>query len=237
MIKLLFVEDDDNYAYAVQGGLELFDVYEVQRAANGRDALTLYNTFRPDVVVSDIEMPGMNGYDLARSIREKDREVIILLATGLISPRDLHKGYRLDIDEYVKKPYIAEELHDRIQAILRRMRKTGKSDLPTVTARKANSRPLGNYTFDADERTLSLDNKVTQKLTPLETQILSLLLENRNRLVLRADILQRFWAMEDSEFTSRSLDVFITKLRKYLSQDPSLKIVNERGKGLRLEMG
>lgn len=236
MIKLLFVEDDDNYAYAVQGGLELFDVYEVQRAANGRDALTLYNTFRPDVVVSDIEMPGMNGYDLARAIREKDREVIILLASGLISPRDLHKGYRLDIDEYVKKPYIAEELHLRIQAILKRVRKAATPE-SAAAKYKTNTQPLGGYTFDADRQTLSFDNKITQKLTPLETQILSLLLENRNRLVLRADILQRFWAMEDPEFTSRSLDVFITKLRKYLSQDPSLKIVNERGKGLRLEMG
>lgn len=236
MIKLLFVEDDDNYAYAVQGGLELFDVYEVRRAANGRDALTLYNTFRPDVVVSDIEMPGMNGYDLASAIRAKDEDVIILLATGLTTPKDARKGYQLDIDEYVKKPYIAEELHLRIQAILKRVRKAATPESAAAKC-KTNTQPLGSYTFDADKHTLSFDNQITQKLTPLETQILSLLLENRNRLVLRADILQRFWAMEDSEFTSRSLDVFITKLRKYLSQDPSLKIVNERGKGLRLEMG
>ena len=127
MIKLLFVEDDDNYAYAVQGGLELFEVYDIRRATNGKEALEIYDEFCPDVVVSDVEMPVMDGYDLARAIRSIDENVIILLASGLTSPKDLRKGYKLDIDEYVKKPYIADELHDRIQAIIKRAKKSIQS--------------------------------------------------------------------------------------------------------------
>lgn len=235
MIKLLFVEDDDAFAYAIQGGLELLEEYEICRATNGHEAMSLYDAFCPDVVVADIEMPGINGYDLTRAIRVKNKNVVLLLASGLTSPKDLCEGYKLDIDEYVKKPYIAQELHCRIQAILKRMRKTVIPE--EVPEEETGQIHIGRYVFDVEERTLSFDRKLTQKLTPLEADILSLLLGNRNRLVLRSDILQRFWGKDDSEFASRSLDVFICKLRKYLSHDSSIKIVNERGRGLRLVVG
>ncbi|MDO5664082.1 MAG: response regulator transcription factor [Bacteroidia bacterium] len=237
MIKLLFVEDDDTYAYAVQGGLELLESYDVRWAKNGKEALDMYGTFCPDVVVSDVEMPEMNGYDLARAIRAKDENVVILLATGLTSPKDLHKGYELDIDEYVKKPYIADELHLRIQAILKRTRKAAATPEYAAEKYKTNAQPVGEYTFDAEVHTLSIGNCITQKLTPLEAQLLAFLLENRDCLVPRADILQRLWATEKPEFSSRSLDVFVSKLRKYLSKDSSIKIVNKRGRGLRLVIG
>ncbi len=237
MIKILLVEDDDACAYAIQGGLELLDVYEVRLAENGKEALAVYETFRPDVVVSDIEMPEMNGLELARAIRERDSRVIILFASGLTSPKDLREGYKIDIDEYVKKPYIAEELHGRIQAILRRIRQTAASGLTSSIEEKPFGISVGRYMFDTEKQTLLLDNKVTQKLSLREAEILSLLFENRNRLVTRTEFLERFWKNQDPEFSSRSLDVFIAKLRKYLSEDTSIKIVNERGRGLRLEVG
>lgn len=236
MIKLLFVEDDDNYAYAIQGGLELFDVYDIRRAINGKEAFEIYNNFCPDVVVSDVEMPELDGYDLARAIRAKDENVIILLATGLTSPKDLRKGYKLDIDEYVKKPYIADELHDRIQAILKRLSKVNKSN---ASANKENENIVfvGGYVMDTLSQTLSFDDMMVQKLTPRETDILLFLHKNQNCLVARTDILQRFWKNDDPEFASRSLDVFISKLRKYLSHDTLIKIENIRGKGLKLVVG
>ncbi len=232
MIKLLLVEDDDACAYAMQGGLELLNVYEVRCAANGREALALYNSFHPDVVVSDVQMPEMDGFELARTIRKNDKKVIIILATGLTSPKDLREGYHTGIDEYVKKPFIAEELHYRIQAIVKRSHNNSE----TASKPEDNIRYLtiGRYIFDPENKTLALNSQVTQKLTSREAQLLLLLHENHNRLMHRKDILQQFWPGEDPVFSSRSLDVFISKLRKYLSEDQSVKIVNVRGKGLRL---
>lgn len=235
MIKVLFVEDDEACAYAIQGGLELLELYDVRWAANGKEALAMYDVFCPDVVVSDVEMPEMNGFELANAIRAKDQNVLILLASGLTSPKDLREGYKLEIDEYVKKPYIAEELHHRIQAILRRTRGTIRAvslseELPAHTL------SIGNYHFNLEKQTLSINDKEVQKLSSREAEILLLLHDNRNHLVNRSEFLQRFWANEDPEFASRSLDVFISKLRKYLSEDPYVKIVNERGRGLRLEV-
>lgn len=232
MIKLLLVEDDDACAYAMQGGLELLNVYEVRCAANGREALALYDSFHPDVVVSDVQMPEMNGLELARTIRENDKKVIILLATGLTSPKDLREGYYVGIDEYVKKPFIAEELHYRIQAIIKRSQNNSVTESePDDNIRYIS---IGRYIFDPENETLSLNNRVTQKLTSREAELLLLLYQNHNRLIHRTEILQVFWPGDDLVFSSRSLDVFISKLRKYLSEDQSVKIVNKRGKGLRL---
>ena len=232
MIKLLFVEDDEDCAYAVQGGLDMLDLYDVRCAANGREALKIFAEFHPDVVVSDVQMPEMDGFELVRKIREADSQVVILLATGLTSPKDLREGYHAGIDEYIKKPFIAEELHYHIQAILkrtkqnRRIESTPESNTLQIT--------MGRYVFDSVKETLSLNNRVTQKLTSREAQLLLLLYSKQNQLIPRSEILQQFWPEEDSVFSSRSLDVFISKLRKYLAEDQSLKIVNERGKGLRL---
>lgn len=240
MIKLLLVEDDEACAYAVQGGLELLDLYEVRWAANGKESLPLYEWFRPDVIVSDVQMPEMNGFALARAVREKDKKVIILLATGLTSPKDLREGYHAGIDEYVKKPYIAEELHYRIQSIMKRTQKESETVLQSDGENSGitgNNRHIhiGRYVFDPENETLSFNNRITQRLTSREAQLLLLFHENRNRLVPRPEILERFWPDNDPVFASRSLDVFISKLRKYLSEDKSVKIVNERAKGLKLE--
>lgn len=232
MIKLLLVEDDEACAYAIQGGLEMLEVYELRWAANGKEALDIYESFRPDVVVSDVQMPQMDGFELARIIRENNKQVIILLATGLTSPKDLRDGYNTGIDEYVKKPFIAEELHYRIQAIMNRSRLYTSADSQLVY-NKQHIR-IGRYVFDTENETLTLNGQVTQELTTRESQLLLLLHQNLNKVVSRQDILHRFWPEDDPVFASRSLDVFISKLRKYLSKEMSVKIVNQRGKGLRL---
>jgi DNA-binding response OmpR family regulator len=237
MIKLLFVEDDEMLAYVVKSGLELLEKeYDIRHASNGKEALEIYKTFAPDVVVSDIEMPVMNGFELARTIRQTDDNVVIILASGLVSPQHVLSGYEINIDEYVKKPYLADELHSRIQAILRRVRQNQTADLPTDNTPQ-NSVKIGKYIFDIENGVLIFNNKTKQKLTLREADILTLLCENQNRIVKRSDILERFWAEDDPEFSSRSLDVFITKLRKYLANDTNIEIVNERGRGLRLRVG
>lgn len=233
MIKLLLVEDDEACAYAVQGGLELLEVYEVRWAANGKEALNLYPSFRPDVVVSDVQMPEMDGFELARVIRGNDKRVIILLATGLTSPKDLRDGYNTGIDEYVKKPYIAEELHYRVQAIMKRSQKNNETELPPDG--NDHRITIGRYIFDPENKTLALNNQVAQNLTEREAQLLLLLHQNSHKVVSRQDILQQFWPEDDPVFASRSLDVFVSKLRKYLLNDKSVNIVNQRGKGLKLE--
>jgi DNA-binding response OmpR family regulator len=241
MIKLLFVEDSEALAYAVQGGLELIedDEYDIRHALNGKEAFEIFKSFAPDVVVSDIEMPVMNGIELARAIREIDDNVPIILATGLTSPQTVREGFSIEIDAYIKKPYIAQELHPQIKAILRRVQKNTvpNPQTDTVSQPAPNVVKIGKYTFDPERGILSLNNKTEQKLTSREADILFLLYENRHSSVKRGDILERFWKDDDPTFSSRSLDVFITKLRKYLGEDKSIKIVNERGKGLWLDLG
>lgn len=234
MIKLLFVEDDESCAYAVQGGLELFDIYDIRHASNGKEALEIYDEFCPDVVVSDVEMPVMNGFELAQCIRSKSRAVVLLLATGLVTPKDVDQGYKIGIDEYVKKPYIANELHQRIQAILRRTSSAMKASSEDSGNIKIQS--VGNYLFDIEAGTLIFEGKISQKLTPRESAILRLLLENKNQLMERSEILKQLWEKDDPAFASRSLDVFVSKLRSYLSKDNSAAIRAVRGKGLRLEL-
>jgi len=232
MIKLLFVEDDEDCAYAIQGGLEMLDLYEVRCAVNGREALKIYDNFRPDVVVSDVQMPEMNGFELAHKIRDINPQVIIVLATGLTSPKDLRDGYGAGIDEYIKKPFIAEELHYHIQAILKRIR--NNSDVESIPDNNTQLINIGRYVLNPENETLSLNNRITQKLTSREAQLLFLLYNKQNRLIPRSEILQLFWPKDDPVFSSRSLDVFISKLRKYLAEDKFIQIVNERGKGLKL---
>lgn len=232
MIKLLFVEDDESCAYAVQGGLEMFDIYDIRHASNGRHALEIYDEFCPDVVVSDVEMPIMDGLEFVRAIRAKDKQVVLLLASGHNMPKHVERGYKTGIDEYVKKPYIADELHLRIQAILRRVPLSAK--ISTEDDRDTKMQRIGSYFFDIESSTLIYEGKISQKLTPRETAILDLLVENTNKLIERSEILRQFWEDNDPIFASRSLDVFVTKLRNYLSEDADITIENVRNRGLKL---
>ncbi len=229
MIKLLLVEDDQTLCYIVQSGLqEIIGGYQVITAANGMEGLKVWEEYHPDIIISDIDMPIMTGFQMVERIREIDKDTPILFASALTSPKDVKEGYKIGVNNYVKKPFVPDELDAHIHAIIK-MTKGAKSQNETDHYK------LGHYTLDAGHATLRNDetNKI-KTLTVREAQILQLLSENKNEPVKREAILSRFWNTEDDYFASRSLDVFITKLRKQLEDEPHANIKTIRGVGLML---
>ena len=229
MIKLLIVEDDASLAYIEKTGLEdIIGGYEVTTASNGKEGLKVWEESHPDVIISDIDMPVMNGFEMVERIRETDGDVIIIFTSALTSPNDVKAGYRLGINNYVKKPFVPEELDAHIQALMK-MRNGNKSQKET-----SHYKP-GKYTLDAEHATLRNDESgLSQTITQREAQILQLLAENKNNVVRREAILSRFWNTEDDYFASRSLDVFVNKLRKLLADEPKITLKTVRGIGLQL---
>ena len=229
MIKLLLVEDDASLAYIEKTGWEdIIGGYEVTTAANGKEGLAVWQETRPDVIISDIDMPVMNGFEMVERIRETDGDVIIIFTSALTSPNDVKAGYRLGINNYVKKPFVPEELDAHIQALMK-MRGGAK------TQKETNHYKLGKFTLDAEHATLRNDDtNEAQTVTVREAQILQLLAENKNNVVRREAILSRFWNTEDDYFASRSLDVFVNKLRKLLAEEPKINLKTVRGVGLQL---
>ena len=219
MIKLLLVEDDPNLRYVVQCGLEdIIGGYDVQTAANGEEGLKAWATFKPDIIISDIDMPVMDGFEMVRRIRETDANIPILFASALTSPKDVRFGYQLGVNNYVKKPFIAEELDAHIHAVLKM---TQGVHMRTETG----FCQFGSYTLDTEHNTLRDDRT---------DNILHILAQNKNETVRREAILSRCWNTEDDYFASRSLDVFVSKLRKLFEADADIEIKTVRGVGLML---
>lgn len=228
MIRLLLVEDDANLSYIIQGGLEdMIGDYEVSIAHNGKEGLEAYRQSKPDIIVADIEMPVMDGYEMVRRIRETDREIPILFSSARVSPKDVVKGYELGVNNYVKKPFLPEELDAHIRALFRmKQGTTEKEATQTLT--------VGGYTLDPAQATLHHSSGSSQLLTPRETGILELLFRKPGEVVRREVILDKFWNTEEDYFASRSLDVFVTKLRKLISKDETVCIKTVKGIGLML---
>ena len=231
MIKLLLVEDDPNLRYMVQTGLEdIIGGYEVVTASNGAEGLEVWKATDPDIIISDIDMPMMDGFEMVEHIRKMDGDTPILFASALTSPRDGKQGYKLGANNYVKKPFVAEELDAHIQALLK-MKESGKM-------RNANKGyRLGRYLLDSEQACMKDEETGELKiLTHREADLLRLLAESKNETVRREVILSRFWNTEDDYFASRSLDVFVTKLRKLFDNEPHVELKTIRGVGLRLEV-
>ena len=229
MIKLLLVEDDTNLSYIVHSGLqEIIGGYEVITAFNGKEGLEAWREHHPDIIISDIDMPVMDGFEMVRLIRETDGDTPILFASALTSPKDVRKGYDIGVNNYVKKPFIPDELDAHLHAILKMKEGTKSRDESGICR-------FGKYVLDAKQAFL-LNNESGNKttLTVRESQLLQLLAQNKGEVVNRETILNRFWNTEDDYFASRSLDVFITKLRKLFANDPQIDIVTKRGIGLSL---
>jgi len=224
-IKLLFVEDDISFAFVVKGSLELTEIYEVETVFNGKDGFDAYYSFNPDVIVADIEMPVMNGMEMVAKIRKYDEAIPILFATGHTNAQNVLDGYKLNADNFIKKPFLPEELNAHIQAVLKRSRKLSNN---TATVY------LGDYVFNTDKQYIQYKN-IKQKLSARGTKILYKLYENTGNVVRRDELLEELWGMNDF-FTSRSLDVYINSLRKYLSLDSKINIETIRGKGLVLNI-
>lgn len=231
-IKLLFVEDDEALAFMVTGSLELTGRYEIHSALNGDDGLSLYREIHPDIIVADIEMPGISGFELVKQIREMDNSALIIIASARSAPKDWIEGFSVGADNFIRKPYLPEELDVQIMALLRRINRA-EHNKPAVSHKLS----FGHFRLDAQLRTLETsEGEVRCRLTERELQILKKLLERRGEVVMRNELLSLFWR-ENDFYSARSLDVFMSKIRKYLREDSSIEIQTIRGEGFRLIVG
>lgn len=230
MTRVLLVEDDKNLCFILKSSLEqMIGGYEVETAANGEEGLKRLAEGKFDVIVSDVEMPVMDGMTMVRHIRERHPHVAIIFITGLTTARDVINGYQSGADFYIKKPFLPEELDAHIQAVL----KVKQSAAATETTEKS-SYTLGKYTFFPSQNLL-LYGEERQSLTPKEAKVLEMLCREMGRIVSREEILTAIWQTADF-YSSRSLDVFITKLRKYLAKDGRIVVKVQKGVGVGLEI-
>ncbi len=227
MIKLLLVEDDPNLSYIIQGGLEdVIGGYEVITASNGKEGLQMWKEHAPDIIISDIEMPVMDGYQMVERIRETDTDTPILLASARVSPKDVTAGYRIGANNYIKKPFIPEELDAHIKGVM-------KLKNHSSTRNESNLLKIGEYVLDADHAMLRYSSGTVATLTSREAEVLRTLCQNKEHTVRREAILEKYWNTDGNDyFASRSLDVFISKLRKKLAADPRVEIRVTKGVGI-----
>jgi len=223
--KILLVEDDFNLGIVVQDFLTI-EGYSVHLARDGKEGLKQFNKNSYDVCLLDVMLPEKDGYEIAEDIRKIDKEIPIIFLTAKSLPEDKVKGFKAGGDDYITKPFNNEEFLLRIKAILRRANNDEISD------DKDGIITVGNYTVDCNNLRLKIGEE-DKKLTKRETAILKLLIENKNKVIERGLVLNLIWG-DDNYFNGRSLDVFITKLRKYLKGDESITINNIHGVGFKL---
>jgi len=223
-IRVLVAEDDPNLGTILTEYLELKG-YEAELAKNGEVGLDLYLKGGFQFCILDVMMPVKDGFTLAKEIRKLDKKIPILFLTAKSMKADTLQGFKIGADDYVTKPFSMEELLLRMTAILRRS--TSTKELPKKTQFL-----IGKFKFDRERQVLS-GGKVDVKLTSKESDLLSLLCAGGVEITERQHALKVIWG-DDSYFNARSMDVYITKLRKYLKADPSVEIVNVHGKGFKL---
>lgn len=216
---ILLVEDDESMGFLLKDSLENY-AYRVTLCSDGASALAAFNTQSFDICLFDVMMPIMDGFSLAAEVRKSNADIPIIFLTAKTMKEDRIKGFKLGADDYVTKPFSVEELTLRIKAILKR----GKALSPE---NKLIS--FGKYSLDLTNLTLQTGSRQIQ-LTQKETDILNLFATNPNTLLKREYILNTIW-QDDGYFVGRSLDVFISKLRKHLKDDEALEIVNVHGAG------
>lgn len=222
---LLYVEDDDALAFLTKDHLEL-NRYRVVHCKNGDDALAAFRKNKIDLCILDIMLPGKDGFEVASEIRKYDQEVPILFLSAKTLKEDRIRGLKLGADDYIVKPFSIEELILKIEIFLHRSKKA-KPGISEVQ--------LGRYLFDVHNYALKYDG-VKEELTQREYELLKLFAGNINKVLTREQILKNLWG-EDDYFMGRSLDVFISRLRKILSKDPSVQIENLHGIGFKFTVG
>ncbi|MDR2130391.1 MAG: response regulator transcription factor [Odoribacteraceae bacterium] len=222
--KILLVEDDPCFGSVLKSYLELSD-YEVVHRVNGALGLDAFRKEKFDLCLLDVMMPNMDGFTLGKKIREIDASMPFVYITAKSLKEDMKQGYETGADDYIVKPFDSELLIFKIKAILSRSKHDDAEAKPKLIQ-------MGDYEFNTELRTITKEEEVT-KLTPKEAQLLELLYYHRDGLLLREKALNEIWGMNDY-FTARSMDVYVTKLRKYFKDDPSIKIENVHGSGFRL---
>lgn len=222
LVNILLAEDDDNL------GLLLFNFlknkgYQVSLVRNGQEAFELFNKEKFDFCIFDVMMPLMDGFTLAKEIREIDKKVPILFLTAKSMKEDKLEGFALGADDYLTKPFSMEELIARIAAILRRVE---------VEEDQEDNTSVGSISYEPELRILHLKDG-DKRLTTKENQLLKLLVKNQNEILDRQATLRAIWG-DDNYFNGRSMDVYIAKLRKLLKEDDKIEIMNVHGKGFKL---
>ncbi len=223
--KILIVEDDPNLGIIVKESFETRG-FEAKLCENGQIGYTEYVKWKPDICILDVMMPKKDGFTLAEEIRATDLETPIIFLTARSFNEDVLKAFSIGADDYIKKPFSMEELIFRTKAILKRVSGAG------LEFSKTQNYKLGKYDFDYRRLTLSCNSKI-QKLTSREADLLKLLCDHKNNVLDRGETLKKLWG-DNNFFNGRSLDVFITKIRKYLKADDNIEIINIRGKGYKL---
>ena len=220
-IKLLLAEDEPSLGQIVKESLETRD-FEVFHALNGEEALEIYTTKHPEVLVLDVMMPKKDGFTLAKEIREKNPTIPIIFLTAKSQTKDVLEGFQHGGNDYLKKPFSMEELIVRVHSLLDRVNLKKSFDKIII----------GNFIFNYEKQKLYFNNQA-DLLTHRESELLFYLTEKRNKILDRTFILNKLWGNDDF-FNARSMDVFISKLRKKLKKDTSVEIINVRGFGYKL---
>jgi len=220
-IKILLAEDEPSLGQIIKESLETRN-FEVLLCADGEQAYKTYKIEKPVLLVLDVMMPKKDGFTLAEEIRKEDPAIPIIFLTAKSQTEDVVHGFTIGGNDYLKKPFSMEELIVRINALLNRNKNENLNE-PIQ---------LGNYLFNLKTQTLQINSEI-ETLTHREAHLLYHLINNKNEVLERSFILKKLWG-DDDFFNARSMDVFITKLRKKLNKDDTLQIVNVRGYGYKL---
>ncbi len=224
--NILLVEDDPNFGIVLRDYLNL-NGFQVTLAKNGMEGFDRYKKGDYDLCILDVMMPYKDGYTLAKEIREDNTSVPIIFLTAKSMKEDVLQGYKVGADDFLNKPFDSEVLLAKIKTLLKR-----KSSETTVSQKQTDFQ-IGDFHLNAKLRFLTYKKEDPIKLSPKENDLLKLLALHLNDLMSRELALTQIWR-DDNYFTSRSMDVYIAKLRKYLKQDPKVEILNIHGEGFRL---
>ncbi len=224
---ILYVEDDEVLSFVTRDNLEM-NKYAVTHCGEGEEALRIFKKGEFDLCILDVMLPKMDGFALAEEIRKRNQSIPILFLTAKSMKEDKIHGLQLGADDYITKPFSIEELILKIEVFLRR--KTLSMEV------SADDYILGEYTLESKNLRLKYQDGAARDLTQKESDLLAYLIQNKNNILKREDILERVWG-ENDYFMGRSMDVFISRLRKYLKEDLSIKIENIHGVGFRLSDG
>lgn len=221
--KILYVEDDEVLSFVTKDNLEL-NGHDITHCVDGKAGLKMFKEDQFDLCVLDVMLPEMDGFELAKEIRKLNTQIPIIFLTAKSLKEDKLDGLKLGADDYITKPFSIEELDLKIKIFLKRKFIDQSENTPSVF-------PLGLYEFDYINLKLFANGDV-KNLTQKEGDLLRLFLLNKNNIIKRTDILEKIWGQDDY-FLGRSMDVFISRLRKYLKEDEQIKIENVHGVGFR----
>jgi len=225
-VKILYVEDEPFLGRIVKESLEVRD-FEVRMVSDGKLVVAAFADMKPDICVLDIMLPNVDGYSIAKEIRKQNPLVPIIFVTAKTQTEDLIKGFEVGGNDYLRKPFSMEELIVRIQNLLHITRKNTSGTKEIIS--------LGKFEFVPHRYELRIHG-TSKKLSAREAMLLQLLAQNQNATISRKDLLLKVWG-DDSFFNSRNMDVYITKLRDYLKEDPSIEIITIKGVGYHFGVG